>query len=48
MHIESALYLSGLAQLLNQTLEDYRGRFELLRGLLLLICPPSKNYIHPE
>ncbi|KAK3507557.1 hypothetical protein QTP70_028453 [Hemibagrus guttatus] len=48
--IESVLCTSitGLAQLQNQTSEDYRERFGLLKGLLVLLCPPFKNCIHPE
>ncbi|KAK3542868.1 hypothetical protein QTP70_006121 [Hemibagrus guttatus] len=32
----------------NQTSEDYRERFGLLKGLLVLLFPPFKNCIHPE
>ncbi|KAK3512236.1 hypothetical protein QTP70_001090 [Hemibagrus guttatus] len=39
---------SGVIQLQNQTSEDYRERFGLLKGLLVLPCPPFKNCIHPE
>ncbi|KAK3553996.1 hypothetical protein QTP70_019109, partial [Hemibagrus guttatus] len=46
--IESVLCMSitvwfGLAQLQNQTSEDYKERFGLLKGLLVLPCPPFKN-----
>uniref|UniRef100_A0A8C2H4N1 Uncharacterized protein n=1 Tax=Cyprinus carpio TaxID=7962 RepID=A0A8C2H4N1_CYPCA len=27
---------------------NYRERFGLLKGLLVLPCPPFKNCIHPE
>ncbi len=37
-----------LVLLQNQTSEDYREWFGLLKGLLVLPCPPSKNCIHPE
>jgi len=47
--LSSALQeVSGLAQLQKQTSEDYRGQFRLLKGLLVLLCPPSKNCIHTE
>ncbi len=32
----------------NQKSEDYRERFGLLKGLLVLPCPPFKNCTHPE
>ncbi|KAK3551070.1 hypothetical protein QTP70_011617 [Hemibagrus guttatus] len=44
--IESVLCTSitvWFAQLQNQTSGDYRERFRLLKGLLVLPCPPFKN-----
>ncbi len=37
-----------IVQLQNQTSEEYRERFGLLKGLLVLPCPSFKNCIHPE
>ncbi len=41
-------FYNCLVQLPKQTSEDYNGQSGLLRGLLVPLCPASKNFTPPE